>query len=980
MKAYLIIFLSFWFAFQTFSQGTCDIATLGITSNDYSVNGGQTFIASFKVSNDAGESPSLPLIDKCYYEVGSVVVVVSLPNDGIVFQSFIQPAPVTPITATGPYFNWVYDATEKVVIGINHTRIYDINEENVQLNLMATSVISNIYPSCRTLNLSIMQNPDFVGVFPSNTSTTNDVGTTAITVAPANVTQTVQCVADITTPVPASYFTAPTCAVPVLTVVDLPDPITCEGSRTYTYNYGTCGGSCLSGFTWTYTYIVKHTTHPSEALPLATDEETIACATEADLVGVVLPVVKDVCNVTLTLPPLYEPIKKSQFSIDFSDPVLIGPAAALNTWYTDRYAPFAFEMVSGDRLKQSIDMSACGGCRGGGLDGPFYNTQGRKYDLGAGANYAEIDLYIPMAWQTTGRRMAGFWATAFDALNVDSDYPIIEFISDGVNGRFRVGPADNAPVYNWVDLGLPAGFVYDSWVKLQIRLLPSGEFLFTVGNLNYQTTLSSGNGNIRLGNVILQGHNTASPGVTYDIFWDNFSWRKAYVEPTCEGVITYTYDYTDCAGLVFPWTYTYNVNDNVAPTLTSPLLKYAGTTGTNSCMATAEAMVPAFSPSNAILGYSDNCGAAVTATLTGTATTGTDCSWTVTYTYKVVDACGVEFTGQAYTHTGSDQTIPVITRLGDATVYICQGDTYTDAGATALDNCSGNRTANIVTVNPVTNLTPAGSYMVTYNVMDACGNAATQVTRTVVVRPLPTATINASPATVLQNAPTTPVVTFTGMGGSGGPYTFNYTVQFNADPVGPVLTTAPGSPTVTVSQSNAVVGVFTYRLVSVTDMFGCTYVLPEPKPTATITVLSSCDMSPTIPRPSSASFVNPQSKEGFVQFSNAGPGPTNGTLTFRISNVANFDLLISPMMLTADGIPVINSSGLVNIAPGSFFNTITYTGVIPAGGNIRIGFNLSTVGFGGSTGNMTATIINGTGGDNNVSNNKAVRTYIINAE
>ena len=82
--------------------------------------------------------------------------------------------------------------------------------------------------------------------------------------------------------------------------------------------------------------------------------------------------------------------------------------------------------------------------------------------------------------------------------------------------------------------------------------------------------------------------------------------------------------------------------------------------------------------------------------------------------------------------------------------------------------------------------------------------------------------------------------------------------------------------------------------------------------------------------------------------------------------------------MTSDGIPVQNSSALVNIAPGSFFTAITYTGVIPVGGNIRIGFMLGSIGLGGSTGNMTITIINGTGGDNNNFNNKAIRTYIIN--
>jgi hypothetical protein len=58
------------------------------------------------------------------------------------------------------------------------------------------------------------------------------------------------------------------------------------------------------------------------------------------------------------------------------------------------------------------------------------------------------------------------------------------------------------------------------------------------------------------------------------------------------------------------------------------------------------------------------------------------------------------------------------------------GASYTDAGATASDNVDGDITGSIVTVNSV-NTGSLGTYNVTYNVTDANGNAADQVTRTV---------------------------------------------------------------------------------------------------------------------------------------------------------------------------------------------------------------------------------------------------------
>ena len=94
-----------------------------------------------------------------------------------------------------------------------------------------------------------------------------------------------------------------------------------------------------------------------------------------------------------------------------------------------------------------------------------------------------------------------------------------------------------------------------------------------------------------------------------------------------------------------------------------------------------------------------------------------------------------------------DSTKPVITLLGDATVSLTVGDTYTDAGATATDNIDGNITANIVTVNSV-NTSIVGDYSVTYDVNDSAGNVADTITRTIHV--------------VLASDTTSPIITVLG--------------------------------------------------------------------------------------------------------------------------------------------------------------------------------------------------------------------------
>ncbi|MDO8529001.1 MAG: DUF5011 domain-containing protein [Nanoarchaeota archaeon] len=85
----------------------------------------------------------------------------------------------------------------------------------------------------------------------------------------------------------------------------------------------------------------------------------------------------------------------------------------------------------------------------------------------------------------------------------------------------------------------------------------------------------------------------------------------------------------------------------------------------------------------------------------------------------------------------ADTTAPAITLIGNAVVNILVGGSYTDEGATALDDVDGDLTASIVSVGTV-DTTTAGTYIITYDVSDLAGNAATQVIRTVnVVEVLP---------------------------------------------------------------------------------------------------------------------------------------------------------------------------------------------------------------------------------------------------
>ena len=133
---------------------------------------------------------------------------------------------------------------------------------------------------------------------------------------------------------------------------------------------------------------------------------------------------------------------------------------------------------------------------------------------------------------------------------------------------------------------------------------------------------------------------------------------------------------------------------------------------------------------------------------TGSFTVAGDLGTAIQYKFYRTGASGAGFEGLAndrsYTlgANGVNATIdtaffnnddgigPVITRTGDATINLAVGDSYTDAGATATDVIDGTVT---VTPSGTVNTAVAGTYTITYNASDAAGNAATPVTRTVVV-------------------------------------------------------------------------------------------------------------------------------------------------------------------------------------------------------------------------------------------------------
>ena len=257
--------------------------------------------------------------------------------------------------------------------------------------------------------------------------------------------------------------------------------------------------------------------------------------------------------------------------------------------------------------------------------------------------------------------------------------------------------------------------------------------------------------------------------------------------------------------------------------------------------------------------YTVNGGAPQTVTTTAgnsvTVPAPTNVVGTVSYDLVSVQDGSTTSCLQAQSGNATITVNPSPTALISGTTAVCLNAasplvTFTGGNATApytfTYNINGGAphlittsSGNSVTLAVPTNVVGTFAYNLT-GVQDGSGTscAATQMgNATITVNALPTASISGSTAVCQNAAP--PSITFTGAS-TTTPYTFTYTINGGANQF---VTTSSGS-SVTVAAPTAVVGTFTYTLVSVQDgsstacsqaQGGTAVVTVNPLPTATIT-------------------------------------------------------------------------------------------------------------------------------------------------
>jgi chitodextrinase len=205
--------------------------------------------------------------------------------------------------------------------------------------------------------------------------------------------------------------------------------------------------------------------------------------------------------------------------------------------------------------------------------------------------------------------------------------------------------------------------------------------------------------------------------------------------------VTMSYNATPTSCLAFQYgeveDYTINIANGVADTI-APVITLNGASTINLNVGDTYNELGATA--------SDNIDGNITSSIVTTGTVNTNAVGTYIVNYNVSDAAGNPATQVSRTVNVTDGTAPVITLNGASTINLNVGDTYTELGATANDNVDGDLTSSIVITGTV-NTNAIGTYTVNYNVSDAAGNPATQVSRTVNVTAVSTGGCNGGVST-----------------------------------------------------------------------------------------------------------------------------------------------------------------------------------------------------------------------------------------
>ena len=207
----------------------------------------------------------------------------------------------------------------------------------------------------------------------------------------------------------------------------------------------------------------------------------------------------------------------AQFTDDFAT---INPA-----WIPDRYHPAGFSSVifqGGGCLALTIDQSGSAANRSAQYSSTFYDTQGESRPGGiTGLWTLSAQVFVSSAFNTTTGTLvrSDLWG------NAGTPYMVLGFVNDSPTDENNPAAPDRAFRFqvfhpttgNWINIGVPNGFVFDTWHTL------SGTWTGTALEYRIDGTLVltiSTTGGDDLGTVSIEGNNFGQAG-SYTVHWAN---------------------------------------------------------------------------------------------------------------------------------------------------------------------------------------------------------------------------------------------------------------------------------------------------------------------------------------------------------------------------------------------------------------------------------------------------------------------------
>jgi gliding motility-associated-like protein len=596
----------------------------------------------------------------------------------------VTTAPVVPANA-GSTVECIADATQPaapVVTDVCGNDITPVITENADPTCEGDKIYTFTYTDCAG-NISVY-------------TYTYTIDVTTAPVVPANAGSTVECIADATQP--AAPVVTDVCGNDITPVITENADPTCEGDKIYTFTYTDCAGNIS---VYTYTYTIDVTTAPVVPANAGSTVECIADATQP-----AAPVVTDVCgnDITPVITENADPTCEGEKIYTFTYTDCAGNISVYTYTYTIDLTPFimpANGLETVDNLADAVeptpptvtdncgnpitpvlsDVSNTPDCQGSIVYTFTYeDCAGNSADWTYTYTVILAPFTLPADEASTVECIADAITptppTVFDA-NGNEVVPVMTENDD------PVCEGEKIYTFTYTDCaGNTADWIYTYTIDLTTApVVPA----------NAGSTVE----------CIADATQPAAPVVTDVCGNDITPVITENADPTCEGDKIYTFTYTDCAGNISVYTYTYTIDVTTAPVVPAN----AGST--------VECIADATQPAAPVV--TDVCGNDITPVITENA--DPTCEGDKIYTFTYTDCAG-NISVYTYTYTIDVTTAPVVPANAGSTVE-CIADATQPAAPVVTDVC-GNDITPVITENA--DPTCEGDKIYTFTYTDCAGN------------------------------------------------------------------------------------------------------------------------------------------------------------------------------------------------------------------------------------------------------------------